>query len=214
MLEHNGEFTAPKLPLQPPHVSPLEQQYHKMYHGCLCFCVVVSSVITQNKDFIFQTRHDDDDLTWRLPLKRSSAALLHHAEPQNYRKPNHNTRNIEPIVCFKHFFFFIFSLCLCLHLFSCEAGWCERSSQVWVDPAANAEPLIAEDVRADIWVGRGRRRGDQWGKWEAERQGGAERIDTLFCSTPARLKENRVWRHQRQESDAFTENGLQTLQTK
>lgn len=133
--------------------------------GCLCFCVVVSPVITQNKDFIFQALHDDDDLTWRLPLKRPSAALLHHAEPQNYRKPNYDTRNVEPIVCFKH----IFSLFPCLHLFSCEAGWCERSSQVWVDPAANAEPLIAEDVRADIWVGRGRRRGDQWGKWEAKR---------------------------------------------
>lgn len=72
-------------------------------NGCLCFCVVVSPVITPNKDFTFQAFHDDDDLTWRLPLKRPSAALLHHAEPQNYRKPNHNTRNVEPIVCFKHF---------------------------------------------------------------------------------------------------------------
>lgn len=85
-------------------------------NGCLCFCVVVSPVITQNKDFIFQALHDDDDLTWRLPLKRPSAALLHHAEPQNYRKPNHNTRNVEPIVCFKHFFFSFFH---CSFVFTC-----------------------------------------------------------------------------------------------
>lgn len=80
-----------------------------------------------------------------------------------------------------------------------------------MDPAANAEPLIAEDVRADIWVGGGDGEGISE---ENGRQKGAERIDTLFCSTPARLKENRVWRHKRQESDAVTENGLETFQTK
>lgn len=41
--------------------------------------------------------------------------------------------------------------------FLCEVVWCERSSQVWVDPAVTAESLIAEDVKADICMGRGRR---------------------------------------------------------
>ena len=40
-----------------------------------------------------------------------------------------------------------------------------------MDPAATAEPLIAEDVKADICTGKRRRRRDQGGTWEAKRGG-------------------------------------------
>lgn len=60
-----------------------------------------------------------------------------------------------------------------------------------MDPAATVEPLIAEDVKADICTGGGRWRGDQGRKWEAKREEGTERIAGLFCSTPVCLKDKR-----------------------
>lgn len=65
----------------------------------------------------------------------------------------------------KSFLCFMKILVVPLSPFLCEVIWREKSSQVWVDPAATAEPLIAEDVKADICtemeVG-GKERGGCW----------------------------------------------------
>lgn len=68
-----------------------------------------------------------------------------------------------------------------------------KSSQVRVDPAATAEPLIAADVKADICTDIGRWRGHQTWR-EGGREEGAERIARVFCCTPVCFKDRRVCR--------------------
>lgn len=61
-----------------------------------------------------------------------------------------------------------------------------------MDPAATEEPLIAEDVKADICMEGGGGGGDQGGKWEVKSKEGAERLAGVFCFIPVCLRGKRI----------------------